>query len=115
MERIMTVNGYNIIELSRCECIDYEVPYPSFIALYEDEPCFSLQNSVCRLSSVANLIRWCNENDPSKPVCIVTTRGRGRNIHHDVYWFDSREEAKAFAANNLDDDDNVARYSIYGD
>lgn len=46
-------------------------------------------------------------------VFIVITYGFGRNSRHEKKFFDSYEDAKAFAASHLDNDDTVSRYTIY--
>lgn len=48
-----------------------------------------------------------------KPFYIIVTYGRGRNIHHGQFWFDSYEEAKSYGKAVLDPDENVSRYTIY--
>lgn len=50
-----------------------------------------------------------------KSVYIIVTYGKGRNIHHDQLWFESREDARAFAKKVLDPDESVSRYTIYGE
>lgn len=44
---------------------------------------------------------------------ITITFGTGRNIRHEKMVFDSYEEAKAFVAAHLENDDNVSRVTIY--
>lgn len=48
-----------------------------------------------------------------KSFYIIVTYGRGRNIHHEQFWFDSREEAQDHGKAVLDPDENVSRYTIY--
>ena len=49
-----------------------------------------------------------------KEVYIIVTYGKGRDIHHEQLWFESRDEAKGFAKAVLDPDEAVSRYTIYG-
>lgn len=115
---INEVNGYLICTMTEDLCKDHGLTYPCYYALTKQHALTTSPNYAVHIADAYDKIyQWCilqpNTKSYYSSFFILVSYNSGRNLTHDKLWFDTRDDAKAYAESRLDPDDLVSRYTIY--
>lgn len=115
---INEVNGYLICTMTEDLCKDHGLAYPYYYALTKQHALTISPNyAVHAADAYDKIYQWCilqpNAKSYNSSCFVLVSYGRGRYLTHDKLWFNTRDDAKAYAESFLDPDDLVSRYTIY--